>query len=216
MSLVTTKIITSRVNNLLNDPDYIRWSEAELLDYLNDALKAVVIRRPDAHVVELDAFVCAEGTKQSLPDHALRLIDIICNASGRAITGPYKRKVLDENYVNWYAGKEAAEAQLYVYDERRPKTFYLYPGVVADTEIELSYSKAPDAITLAQHEAGQVIPLDDIYQNAIIEWVQYRCYGKDAEYAADPAKSTSHLNAFENQLGIKNQADGAMMAEQEG
>jgi hypothetical protein len=213
MSLVTSNEIILRVNKLLNDSAFVRWPKEDLLDYLNDAQRAIVLRRPDAFTVDVDDYSCAEGTKQLLPSDALRLIDITRNGSGRAITGPFDKKVLDNNYPYWYSGKEATEAELFIYDERNPKTFYLYPGVVVSTLLTAVYSKAPPKITLVENDAQQVISLDDIYVNAIIEWVMYRCYMVDAEYAANPNKSMMHQNAFKTQLGEKSQADGAMASE---
>ena len=216
MAIVTSNEILTRVNKLLNDPGYTRWPKEELLNYLNDAQRAIVLRRPDSYTADIDNFVCVEGTKQSLPADALKLIDVTRNESGKAIRGPYNRQVLDDNYDTWYAGKTAQEVELYIYDERNPKTFYVYPGVVAGINLTLVYSKAPPAIDAVGNDAGEVIALDDVYVNAIIEWVLYRSYMKDAEYAANPNKSQMHMNAFKSQLGEKSQADVAMMAQEKG
>jgi hypothetical protein len=213
MSLVTSNEILLRVNTLLNDTAFVRWPKLELLDYLNDAQRAIVLRRPDAYCADIDNFKCVAGTKQSLPADALRLIDIPRNSTGRSIKGPYDRIILDDSYPEWYAGNSASVAELYIYDERNPKTFYLYPGVLIDTELTVVYSKAPPSITLAESDGGALMELDDIFVNATIEWVLYRAYMKDAEYAANANKSQMHLNAFKTQLGEKSQADGAMASE---
>ena len=213
MSLITSNEILLRVNTLLNDTSFTRWPKEELLDYLNDSQRAIVIRRPDAFTVDVDDFACVAGTKQTLPSDALRLIDIPHNTVGRAIKGPFNKAVLDDNYPTWYSGNAATEAELFIYYERNPKIFRLYPGVAANTEINVVYSKAPPAITMAENNANQVISLDDIYMNAMIEWIMYRCYMKDAEYAANPNKSNMHQSAFKTQLGEKVQADSAMASE---
>lgn len=216
MAIVTSNEIMQRVNKLLNDPGFTRWPKEELLNYLNDAQRAIVLRRPDSYTVDVDDFACVVGVKQSLPADALKLIDIPRNASGKAIRGPYNRQVLDDNYDTWYAGKTATEVELYIYDERNPKTFYVYPGVTPGIELTLVYSKAPPAIDSAANDSSEVIALDDVYVNAIIEWILYRAYMKDAEYAANPNKSQMHMNAFRSQLGEKSQADVAMMGEERG
>lgn len=214
MSLITSNEILLRVNRLLNDVGFIRWPKAELLDYLNDGQRAIVLRRPDAFTSDVDNFACVAGTKQSLPGDALRLIDIPRNFTGRAVRGPFDRAVLDDNYPSWYVDSAASEAELFIYDERNPKTFYLYPGVLIGTKLTVVYSKAPPTITLIQNDANSLISLDDIFVNAIIEWVMYRCYMKDAEYAANPNKSMMHQNSFKTQLGEKSQADGAMASQE--
>jgi len=213
MPLITSNEILLRVNRLLNDTAFVRWPKDELLDYLNDGQRAIVLRRPDAFTSDVDDFSCVAGTKQSLPDDALRLIDIPRNANGRAIRGPFDRAVLDDNYPNWYGGNTAIEAELFIYDERNPKAFYLYPGVVLATKLTVVYSKAPPVITIIQNDANALVSLDDIYVNAIIEWIMYRCYMKDAEYAANPNKSLMHQNAFKTQIGEKSQADMSMSKE---
>lgn len=216
MAIITSNEILMRVNKLLNDPGYTRWTKDELLNYLNDAQRAIVLRRPDSYTVDIDDFACVKGVKQALPADALKLIDIPRNAMGKAIRGPYNRQVLDDNYDEWYAGNTAQKVELYIYDERNPKTFYVYPGVVAGVELTLVYSKAPPAIGVAENDSGEVIALDDVYVNAIIEWILYRSYMKDAEYAANPNKSQMHMNAFKSQLGEKSQADVAMMSQEKG
>lgn len=214
MSLVTAKEIINRVKVLINDITLTRWTKVEVLDYLNDAQRAIVIRRPDAYTVDDDDFPCVAGTKQRLPDEALRLIEITRNKTGNVIRGPFDRNVLDTNYPNWHTVNTATSAELFLYDERNPKTFYLYPGVADGVLVTAVYSKAPPLITEAMHDADQVISLDDIYMNAIIEWILYRCYMKDAEFAANPNKSLMHQSAFKTQLGEKSQADGAMAGQE--
>lgn len=210
MPSVTTNEIIAQVNNQLNDVGFIRWPKPELLTYLNFAQRAVVLRRPDAYTVDIDEFICAEGAKQSLPADALRLIDIPANFTGNVIRGPYDKGTLNNNYPSWRGGKDANDAELYLYDERNPKTFYLYPGVVAGTKVNVIHSAAPPNITMDQSDNGKLIDIDDIYENGLTEWILYRCYSKDAEFAANPQKAQMHLTAFKAQLGEKSQADSAV------
>lgn len=210
MAITTSNEIINDVNNALNDPGYIKWPKLELLDYLNDAQKAIVLRRPDAYTADVDNFTAVAGTKQTIPADGFRIIDVPRNSTGKPVKGPYDRDILDKNIPNWHSENTATEAEVYIYDERNPKTFYLHPGVAAGTQLTIVYSKAPTVIDMAANDADATIGLDDIYKNAIYEYILYRCYGKDAEYAADPNKSQMHMNAFSSEIGIKNEADGAM------
>ncbi|HDK8696501.1 TPA: hypothetical protein PVA50_004840, partial [Aeromonas hydrophila] len=56
---------------------------------------------------------------------------------------------------------------------------------------------------------------DDIYINPIIDFMLYRCFSKDAEYAANSNRAAGHYNAFLQQLGEKTQADANMEARQQ-
>lgn len=211
MATVTVDTILSRCNTLLNDKIWARWPKQELLDYYNDGVRAIVLMRPDANAADVD-FTCAAGTKQLLPSNALKLIDVVRNDSGRVIRY-IDRAALDDNYPDWHISADAADAAAYTYDDRDPKVFYLYPGVIAAAKINLVYSVAPQAKTLTQvNDAGSpaIADLDDIYINPIIDFILYRAYSKDADYVANSNRAVNHYNAFSQQLGEKTNTDNAM------
>ena len=89
----------------------------------------------------------------------------------------------------------------------------MYPAPKVDQKVTIVYSKSPPTITTAQSDAGEAISVDDVFVNAIAEWMLYRCYSKDAEYAADPQKAQLHLNAFKTQINEKSNADQSMRSE---
>lgn len=220
MATVKIKTIIGRANTLLNDPGFIRWPQQELLDYYNDAAKAIVLVRPDAHTKNVD-FQCVAGTKQRLPADALRLIDIPRNAGG-SVVRYVPRKALDDSYPDWHVGATSEKITAYTYDERDPKVFYLYPGPKVGISVDLIYSVAPTSKSLtdvfgadgAAEDTLAEADLDDIYINPIIDFILYRAYSKDSEYSANGNRAAGHYNAFQNQLGIKSEADGAMSSVQ--
>lgn len=211
MATVTVNTVLLRANTLLNDPSFIRWPKQELLDYFNDASRAIVLVRPDAFCKNV-SFSCAAGTKQTLPAEALRLIEVIRNASGTVIRH-VPRKALDDSYPDWHSGTTATKVAAYTYDERDPKTFYLYPGPAAAHSIDVVYSVAPTTKVLTDVEnvsTPAVADLDDIYINPLIDFILYRAFSKDSEYAANGNNATSHYNAFMQQLGDKTAVDERM------
>lgn len=216
MATVTVATILKRVNTLLVDPTFTRWPKQELLDYYNDATKAIVLVRPDAHTKNTE-FTCAAGTKQTLPADALRLIEVLRNANGKVIRYVV-RKALDDSYPDWHSSKTATTVDNYTYEERDPKTFYLHPGPAAAVKVDVIYSVAPQSKALAEVESAQspaLADLDDIYINPIIDFMLYRCFSKDAEYSANSNRAAGHYNAFLQQLGEKTQADASMEARQQ-
>ena len=208
MATVSVSTIIGRCNKLLNDPDYVRWPKAELVGWFNDAQKAIVLVRPDAHTKNVE-FSAAAGTKQALPTDALRLIDVPRNVGGKVIRY-VARKALDDSYPEWHEDKTATKVDAFVYDERDPKTFYLYPGCVAGTKVDLVYSVAPQDHALADVEnttTPAVCDLDDIYINPLIDFIMYRAFSKDSEYSANSNRAVGHYNAYLQQLGEKTQVD---------
>ena len=208
MATVIVGSILERANTLLNDPGFIRWSKQELLNYYNDAARAIVLVRPDAHTKHVD-FSCVAGTKQTLPSDALRLIDVVRNLGGSVIRY-VPRKVLDDSYPDWHTSVVATKVSAFTYDERDPKTFFLYPGPAANVKVDVVYSVAPQSKTLAEVEdenTPAIADLDDIYINPLIDFIMYRAFLKDSEYAANANRSQGHYQAFLQQLGDKTAVD---------
>ena len=211
MATIAVDTMILRANTLLNDPGFIRWPKQELLDYYNDANRAIVLVRPDANVASV-AFSCVAGTKQQLPASALKLLDVVRNTSGHAIRY-VDRAAIDANYPDWHSGNTATKAEAYCLDERSPKVFYLYPGPAAGVGVEIVYSVSPVAKTLAEVEnvgSPAIADLDDIYINPLLDWIMYRAFSKDAEWSANGNRAATHYQAYSDQLGLKTQADQAL------
>lgn len=209
--MATTKAVDliNRVAVTLQDPTFVRWPQQELLNYLNDAQRQVVLFRPDAKAVNA-AFSCVNSAKQTIPAAGLRLISVLRNASGRAIT-KVDRSVLDVQLPNWYEEAVGADGvKHYLYDPADPKTFYVFPKPAANHSIELVYSTAPTDIVVSNFTTDtQVIGIDDIYANAIMDYMMYRAYQKDSEFA-NLNRAGVYFQAFAQALGIKTQTDGAL------
>lgn len=199
--------ITGQVNSQLMDDGFIRWPKAKLVEYFNDAQRAITLIRPDSFVKDAQ-FTCVAGTKQVLPDDALRLVDVRGTEAGYAIRNR-SREVVVELYPDWYGTTGESSPEAFIYDEREPKTFFLFPGVVAELKINIVYSATPPIRTVAELDSGGEADLDSIYSNAIIEYMLYKAHSKDFEYS-ETAKATMHYQMFSSILGLKNQGDLGM------
>ena len=71
--------IIRRCVETLQDTTSIRWPVAELVRYLNDGQREVVLYRPDAMVTNATV-TCVAGTKQTLPANGAKLIEVVRNA----------------------------------------------------------------------------------------------------------------------------------------
>lgn len=211
--MATVKVIDliDRAEEILQDVTNTRWSQQTLLDYLNDAQREIVLYRPDANPVNASFTLAADSSKQTLPAAALRLMKVYKNLSpNKSSIAAIDRAVLDDKIENWYEATGTA-VEYYVYDGLDPKIFYVYPHTTAsNATIELVYSSLPSEITISNFStATDVIGLDDIYANAILDYMLYRAYLKDTEFAGDMQKAGSFLATFQNSLGVKNQVDAS-------
>lgn len=210
--------ITSRARILLNDIDATRWIDSELFKWINDAQKLVAMMRPDASVATFVMTLIA-GTRQTIPSGGFRLLDIVRNVTtvtgstpaNQVVTVPGRsvrivdREVLDTQDPYWHTATGSAEIKHFIYDNRSPTLFYVYPPATTSAKLEVVYSVAPTDVAAA----GDTLSISDIYQDVVLNYVMYRAYSKDAEYASNAALAGGYLNVVNQMLGIKTQKDVA-------
>ena len=221
MAVTLAKDIIDRAKVVLQDisSSGTRWYNSELQNWLNDAQYAVVLYRPDAKTVNEEFTPVGNSSKQSIPATGLRLIEVIRNT---AVSSNFKairliqRSILDDQVPAWHNAVAGVNIEHWVYDERDPKNFYLYPRPTTLARIELIYSTVPAKVSIVNADesfnsaaATTMISLDDIYANALLDFILYRAYSKDAEFAANAVRSNAHLTAFGSSLGVKTKIDGS-------
>jgi hypothetical protein len=204
MPTVTVATIITRAATALQDTSNVRWTRAELLDYLNAGQRETVIRKPSAYV-RRSSVTLAVGTVQALPLEddtgtvdPIELIEVVRNACGRAVR-LIERDLMDLYNADWHSAPQTKLVQHYMVNPLDPKHFTVYPPNDGTGCLELVYSATPPAVA---SEVG-TITLDDIYQDALLDYVLYRAFSKDAEYAADPARAASRYAAFAASLDGK-------------
>ena len=200
--------ILSRVRNVLQDNTGVRWTDGELFDYLSDAQREIANIRPDATATHSNVQL-ATGTEQSIPSDGLRLIKVVRNMSGTASssTGARSIRVVTEDSLNstepnWHDPTVTGDAvhgtsvKHYIFDGDDPRKFYVYPGVAGNAFVEVVYSKNPTSIGAA----STLIQVDDIFANALMNFVLYRAYLKDAEFAGNQQRAGNHYQVFTQSL----------------
>lgn len=209
MPLLAQSIIR-RVVDTLQDPTSVRWPVPELVRYLNDGQREVVLYRPDASVTNA-TMTCTAGSKQELPADGAKLIEVVRNAAATGTKRAVRmvnREVLDAQLPGWHQVAGSIDILHFMYDARDPRVFYVYPPALATTELDIVYSSYPT--DLAEPSEGSTyndvtgsVDLPDIYGNTLIDYVLYRAYSKDAEYAGNAQRAQAHYAAFANALGIE-------------
>lgn len=198
----TAQQVIDTAQLVLVDETATHWLETELLAWVNDGVRAIVNVRPDATAVT-DNFTLAAGTRQALPAAASALIDVPRNVNGRAIRQT-KAALLDAQRPTWHQDTAGATRN-YCYDPRTPRIFYVWPPAEAGAQVELKYRATPTAVAV-----GDPIPLGDEYVPALLDYVLYRAFSKDAEVSANAARAQAHRQAFDAAIGAKTAADGAI------
>ena len=263
MAVTTVQDIFDRVYLILQDDEGTRWNEGELLKWLNSAYQQTLLHRPDANAKSHKVYfphadachsinelttstTITDSTKLS---SALRLMEVTRNlpantdsaaenSDSDAIRNIDKRQ-FDDQRRGWTGVEANKRLQYYMYDERNPKEFYVYPRpkkfsegsdasrveVVVSESVDPHIGEAgpdgrlphPDPVPSnptddqrAQYPKLQFIKLDDIYVEPLIDYIVARCYQKDADYAGNASLVQTHMALFREGLGVKTEADMAV------
>ena len=214
--------IMDRARRLVQDETNVRWPLVELLNWLNDAQREIVLQKPSSLSVSR-VLNLQPGTWQQLPVDGLSLLKIVRNISavneetgartgGRAIR-IVSRDILDSQQADWHSGESVHFSPVvkhYVYDEEDTKSFYVYPGNTGVGKVEAVLSVEPAPIAIDEDDEAEALEsyeidlsLPAIYANALVDYVCYRCYSKDAQYTGNMQRAAAHYQQFANSLGIK-------------
>lgn len=196
--------VINRARILLVDPDGIRWTDTELVGWVNDAQRSIAVVKPNASATTA-SFACAAGTKQTLPADALYLIDVVRNLGGtRRAIRCVARSILDAESPDWHGAAEVSICRAFAYDDRQGVTFYVFPPLAAATAIEVVYSTAPAAVTL-----GGSLTIPDMYSPAVLDYIMYRALSKDVDYAANVGQAETYRVRFLETLGMRDMQESA-------
>lgn len=207
MGTVTAKTIIDKASIQLIDLTNIRWTRAELLSWLNDGLRQIVTIQPSASSTTVSKQLAA-GTRQYIPTDGWLLLSIYRNMGTNGTTPGrviriVSREILDSFNPNWNTVTATAEVRNYMYTDQDQLAFYVYPPNTGTQYIELNYSVQPVDLTLET----QPIPIFDVFQSALLDYILYRACSKDAEYAPGVALSQSYMATFVAAVQGKNQSE---------
>lgn len=207
MGTILASAIVADAAELLQDRANVRWTKPQLLNWLNAGMREVVIGSPNAYVTNVAVKLVA-GTKQTLPNGGILLMDVIRNmGTTGAVPGRVpryiERKLIDTQNPNWHADSANATVQHYVYDDRDQDHFYVWPRQPDANQgyVEILFSASPPALIADT----QVLPLDDVYSNALVNYLMYRAYSRDP---VNSAKAKDYYQQFVFLITGKDQVDG--------
>lgn len=208
----TAKNIVDRASMVIQDLTNVRWPLAELIDWLNDSRRELAVVRPDIYST-MESKTLDAGAKQSLPSGGLRLMDIPRNTDGPAVTVT-QRGFLDQQNPAWQEMAGVAEIKHFMVDERNPGVFWVYPPATSAASVDLVIQKAPVDITVANYAVdaapatgGRLTAYEELYGGAMVDYICYRAFSKDSEYAGNAQRALAHYQQFANALGLGRQKD---------
>jgi len=217
--VATIKVIEiiKRVEDVLQDSN-VRWPRVELQNWLNESYLQIALLRPDASS-KTGTLTCVAGSRQTITSGfstALRLLDVVRNlasSSNKKVVRLIDRSVLDDQRPAWHNDTASVNIQNYTFDVRQPKEFFVFPPATTSAQLEVVYADLPGTHSLSEANlhpttgSAEVIKVDDTYLSVITDWILYRAFSKDAEFAANAARAGAHYQTFMSSIGNKTQSD---------
>ncbi len=211
--------IMRRAGILLQDEDHIRWTPAELAEWINDGVRSIVIAKPSESVATIDIALVA-GTYQTVPSASPQpqmLLSITRNLrqasaprlAGRAIT-PTSRLAMDAIEPNWHDERRVRRRKdvlQFFIDDQDPLHFWVYPGNTGEGLVEGIVCVLPvpveatgDVTAVASYEVS--VGLKDVMATPILDYVLFRAESED-DVAANGQRAAAHFQAFAAAIGLK-------------
>ncbi len=211
MANTTVRTVIDKAKLILQETtdDGIRWTNEELLGWLNEAYQKIIGFKPNANANNT-SLVCVAGTKQSLPSDGVYLLDVVRNLAGdQSVVTPTKRSILDATRRGWHGETESDSVNHFVYDDQDPSHFYVYPPASTSATIEIIYAAVPVPHLIAALTDSSTILLDDRYAPTITDYILMRAYTKDADFAGNAQRMSYHENLFMTSLGLKAKSEAS-------
>jgi len=197
MGTLTGEYLLARASEVVQDDDHITWTSDQFLEWINDAQRATVLVKPDSNVSTGSVQLVA-GTLQSIS--GIRLQSVIRNMGSDGLTPGnairlVQRGIKDEADPSWHTDTASLTILEYIYDDRDPKHYYVSPPpdtVAANVYVEISQVVEPTALSAIT----DTIDLEDIYTPAMLEWILYRAFSREAEEVQDVSRAAAHVERF--------------------
>lgn len=207
MGSIVIKSILDKAAILLLDVPNARWTRPELLGWANDAIRAILQVKPSEFNKVVSVKLVA-GTRQTLPADARLLMDVTRNMGTNGTTPGniirlISREILDGYKPNWHASKADTSVQNYMYDPQDPRAFYVFPPATGANFIEINYAMTPTDMV----SETATLPIDDVYQPSILDYIVFRCCSKDAEYAPGVQLAATYYGMFKSSIEEKERGE---------
>lgn len=203
MGTIVIQDIADQVRADLVDEDAVTWTEGDLLEDANEAMRLIVLVKPDAYVVT-EYVLLTDGTLQTLPVGGQALIDVFENEASKRRVTQVDLELLDETSRFWPAGTESVDVIHYAADPRDKTQFRVYPPNNGYGSVYVTYSRVPDPLTYAD-----AIQLGDQYEPAIKMIMMSLAYRRNTQ-RQDLGKSEAYLRSAYNALGLSAQSQIAI------
>lgn len=195
------KTLIDDVAITLNDPDFVRWSEANLISYLNDGCLLLCQLNPLTNA-KTAVLRLTNGTLQQAGSDSLDVINI-----HRSVTTGRSLRRIDQRLIDtvlplWQDKPLSEDTREFILDGMVKNRFWVYPPALGGARLEATISKKPEVVGLPVNDVYAPFPLDDEHSNTIKTYMLHRAYSTDTG-TGSIQKAQMYLSAFYIAAGVQ-------------
>lgn len=210
MGTLAAEVIIDAAEKTLLDETNIRWGETELLGYLNDGQRFIVMKKPDAYTKNDTVPLASGGTKNTVPDDAIEFIRLTRDMGADGETPGQVIKFADMTHLDdtdpmWHTRTTNGAPYHFLRDPFDNKHFYVYPAPSGTRHAEMIYSADPEDVA----EKDDPITLDNVYKDLLYFYILWRAHSKETS-AANPERAAVYFGMLDKGLNDKSQAEAGL------
>lgn len=193
---MTPQEVITQARVLINDDNVLmpqRFSDTEMLGFVNQAIKRAAMVRPDLFIISEDVTPTADQVEQELPTSVTRIMEVHRVVNGSAI-GEVDKETMDRSAPDWTL-EDSGTPVNWMRHPRNPRRYYLYPAPSTGTEISVEYIEVPSDYALSD-----TMILADSYRSAMIDCVVYLAEVVDNE-SVESERAKAFYTSFLQSLG---------------
>ncbi len=193
---MTPQEVITQARVLINDDNALmpeRFSDTEMLGFVNQAIKRTAMVRPDLFIISDDVTPTADQVEQELSTSVTRIMEVHRVVGGGAI-GEVDKETMDRSAPDWTT-EDSGTPVNWMRHPRNPRRYFLYPAPSTGTEISVEYIEVP-----SDYSIGATMALADSYRSAIVDCVVYLAEVVDNE-SVESERAKAFYTSFLQSLG---------------
>ena len=188
--------VIAKARQQLNDEtETYRWSDPELIGWLDQGQKEVVRLEPTANPVNATISL-AEGNLQSIPSDGYGFIKTNANMGSDGQTPGKIVNMIDRNRIDilmpdWTTARASSVIHLACRHEN-PRKFEVYPKPQTPRHLSITYGQIPATVTQLTDD----LTLNDTYESVLLDYILYRTLTGETDEAALLVKGEKYRALF--------------------
>ena len=197
---MTPANVITEARKLISDVrDTQRYSDADMLGFVNQTLKRMAMYRPDLFLQVGEITTTPNTTLQTMPADSIRLVEIFGVKGGDTVT-EVDRDTFDQTFPGWRS-QPAGPPVNFMRHVRNPNLYFLYPQPSSGVILLAEYAKVPTDYALNDPITAPI----DAYFPTVVDGTVYLAESVDDEHV-NSGRAKLFLDSFTQGLGVSLQS----------